>query len=138
MKMDNRATFSRRHHCLRLTFALAALILKDRAAAIRRSESPALDRDPFIGRAELDVSDLSIDVMDISAPKTVATVTLTNFGKLKRSFWSCFAQPTSGRCQCTMGLRQPPWTLPAQGRLRRRAYSVTGTVESFRAALISL
>jgi hypothetical protein len=107
MKMDNRATFSRRHHCLstcsysrhsgrfakqkrvtkeliakhfsgrfmgaiwdnrllpprefrwptpksvrNLTFALAALILKDRAAAIRQSESPALDRDPFIGRAE--------------------------------------------------------------------------------------
>jgi hypothetical protein len=78
------------------TFALAALILEDRAAAIRQGESPALDRDPFIGRAEWDVSDLSIDVMDTSAPKTVATVTLTNFGNLKRSFWSCFVQTTSG------------------------------------------
>jgi Protein of unknown function (DUF3828) len=63
------------------TFVLAALILEDRAAAIRQGESPALDRDPFIGRAEWDVSDLSIDVMDTSAPKTVATVTLTNFRK---------------------------------------------------------
>jgi hypothetical protein len=63
------------------TFALAALILEDRAAAIRQGESPTLDRDPFIGRAEWDVSDLSIDVMATSAPKTVATVTLTNFGK---------------------------------------------------------
>src|SRR5215470_17393979 len=53
------------------TFALAALILEDRAAAIRQGESPVLDRDPFIGRAEWDVSDLSIDVMDTGAPKTI-------------------------------------------------------------------
>jgi Protein of unknown function (DUF3828) len=63
------------------TFALAALILEDRAAAIGQGESPVLDRDPFIGRAEWDVSDLSIDVMDTGAPKTAGTVTLTNFGK---------------------------------------------------------
>lgn len=63
------------------TFALAALILEDRAAAIGQGESQVLDRDPFIGRADWDISDLSIDVMDTGAPKTVGTVTLTNFGK---------------------------------------------------------
>jgi hypothetical protein len=63
------------------TFALAALILEDRAAAIGQGEPPVLDRDPFIGRTEWDVSDLSIDVMDTGASKTVGTVTLTNFGK---------------------------------------------------------
>lgn len=63
------------------TSGLASLILEDRAAVTRQGESPALDRDPFIGRAEWDISDLSIDVTDTRAPKTVGTVTFNNFGK---------------------------------------------------------
>jgi hypothetical protein len=63
------------------TMGLASLILEDRAATIGQGEAPVLDRDPFIGSTEWDVSDLSIDVMDSGAPKTVGTVTLTNFGK---------------------------------------------------------
>jgi hypothetical protein len=63
------------------TFGLASLILEDRAAAIGQGESPMLDRDPFIGRAKWDISDLSIDVTDTGAPKTVGTVTFISFGK---------------------------------------------------------
>jgi hypothetical protein len=63
------------------TFGLASLILEDRAAAARQGESPVLDGDPFIGRPEWDISDLSIDVKDTGAPKTVGTVTFMNFGK---------------------------------------------------------
>ena len=63
------------------TFGIASLILEDRAAATGQSESPVLDRDPFIGRAEWDISDLSIDVTDTGAPKTVGTVTFINLGK---------------------------------------------------------
>jgi hypothetical protein len=40
-----------------------------------------LDGDPFIGHPEWDISDLSIDVKDTGAPKTVGTVTFVNFGK---------------------------------------------------------
>ena len=43
-----------------------------------------LDGDPFIGRPEWDISDLSIDVKDTGAPKTVGTVTFLNFGKLEK------------------------------------------------------
>ncbi len=46
------------------TFALASLILEDRAAATKQGESPVLGTDPFIGRPEWDVSDLSVDVKD--------------------------------------------------------------------------
>jgi len=63
------------------TYGLASLILEDRAAATTRGESPVLDGDPFIGHQEWDISDLSIDVKDTGAPKTVGTVTFVNFGK---------------------------------------------------------
>jgi hypothetical protein len=63
------------------TPGLALLILEDRAAASEQGESPALKSDPFIGRSEWDISDLSIDVKDTGAPKTVGTVTFVNFGK---------------------------------------------------------
>jgi hypothetical protein len=66
------------------TWALASLILEDRAAATELGESPVLRGDPFIGRPEWDISDFSIDVKDTSAPKTVGTVTLMNFGKPER------------------------------------------------------
>jgi hypothetical protein len=63
------------------TPGLALLILEDRAAATEQGESPALASDPFIGRSEWDISDLSIDVKDTAALKTVGTVTFLNFGK---------------------------------------------------------
>jgi len=62
------------------TFALASLILEDRAAATKQGESPALGTDPFIGRPEWDISDLSVDVKDTAGFKTVGTVTFINFG----------------------------------------------------------
>ena len=66
------------------TFALAALILEDRAAATKQGESPALGTDPFIGRPEWDISDLSVDVKDTAGSKTVGTVTFVNFGKTEK------------------------------------------------------
>ena len=63
------------------TAGLASLILEDRAAANERGESPVLESDPFIGRSEWDISDLSIDVKDMGALKAVGTVTFLNFGK---------------------------------------------------------
>jgi hypothetical protein len=66
------------------TPGLALLILEDRAAATAEGESPALKSDPFVGRSEWDISDLSIDVRDTGAPKTVGTVTFLNFGKPER------------------------------------------------------
>jgi Protein of unknown function (DUF3828) len=63
------------------TAGLALLILEDRAEATERGGSPVLEIDPFIGRPEWDISDLSIDVKDRGAPKTVGTVTFMNFGK---------------------------------------------------------
>jgi hypothetical protein len=63
------------------TAGLASLILEDRAAATARGESPVLEGDPFIGRLEWDISDLSIDVKDMGALKAVGTVTFLNFGK---------------------------------------------------------
>jgi hypothetical protein len=66
------------------TWALASLILEDRAAATKEGESPVLQDDPFIGRQEWDISDLSIDVKDTGAPKTIGTVTFMNFGKPER------------------------------------------------------
>jgi len=66
------------------TAGLASLILDDRAAATKQNESPALDGDPFIGRPEWDISDLSIDVKDTGAIKTMGTVTFMNFGKPER------------------------------------------------------
>src|SRR5260370_36539485 len=46
------------------TFALASLILEDRAAATKQGESSALGTDPFIGHPGWDVSDLSVVVKD--------------------------------------------------------------------------
>jgi hypothetical protein len=63
------------------TPGLASLILEGRAAATEQGESPVLESDPFIGRSEWDISDLSIDVKDTGAFKTVGTVTFLNFGK---------------------------------------------------------
>ena len=63
------------------TPGLALLILEDRAAATEQGESPALKSDPFIGRPEWDISDLSIDVKETGALKTVGTVSFLNFGK---------------------------------------------------------
>jgi hypothetical protein len=63
------------------TAGLALLILDDRTTATERGESAVLDGDPFVGRPEWDISDLSIDVKDTGAPKTVGTVTFMNFGK---------------------------------------------------------
>jgi hypothetical protein len=63
------------------TAGLALLILDDRTAATERGESAVLDGDPFVGRPEWDISDLSIDVKDTGGPKTVGTVTFLNFGK---------------------------------------------------------
>jgi hypothetical protein len=63
------------------TPGLALLILEDRAAATDQGEPRALASDPFIGRSEWDISDLSIDVKDTGALKTVGTVSFLNFGK---------------------------------------------------------
>jgi Protein of unknown function (DUF3828) len=63
------------------TPGLALLILEDRAAATGQGEPRALESDPFVGRSEWDISDLSIDVKDTGALKTVGTVTFLNFGK---------------------------------------------------------
>jgi hypothetical protein len=65
------------------TPGLSSLILEDRAAAAKRG-GRVLDNDPFIGRPEWDISDLSIDVKNTGEPKTVGTVTFSNFGKLER------------------------------------------------------
>src|SRR5258708_7027448 len=67
------------------TFALASLILEDRAAATKQGESPALGTDPFIGRPEWDISDLSVDVKDTAGFKTVGTVTFINFGNPEKA-----------------------------------------------------
>ena len=58
--------------------------VEDRAAATKQGGSPALGTDPFIGRSEWDVSDLSVDVKDTAGFKTVGTVTFINFGKPER------------------------------------------------------
>ena len=63
------------------TTGLAELILDDRAAAVKRGKPPALNGDPFIGRLEWDISDLSVDVKDTAGLKTVGTVSFLNFGK---------------------------------------------------------
>jgi len=63
------------------TAGLASLILEDRAAALEHGESPVLESDPFIGRSEWDISNLSVDVKDMGALKAVGTVTFLNFGK---------------------------------------------------------
>jgi hypothetical protein len=44
-------------------------------------EAPALAGDPFVGHQEWDITNLSIDVKDTGALKTVGIVTFTNSGK---------------------------------------------------------
>jgi hypothetical protein len=63
------------------TTGLAELILDDRAAATKQGESPVLNSDPFIGHAQWDISDLSVDAKDTAGFKTVGTVSFLNFGK---------------------------------------------------------
>src|SRR5258707_2585270 len=79
------------------TFALASLILEDRAAATKQGESPALGTDPFIGRLEWDVSDLSVDVKDTAGFKTAGTVTFINFGKPERVVLQLLRSGKEGR-----------------------------------------
>lgn len=66
------------------TYGLASLILEDRSAATTRGEPPVLDSDPFIGRREWDISNLSIEVKETGAPVAVGTVTFANFSKPER------------------------------------------------------
>src|SRR5260370_5066440 len=68
------------------TPGLALLILEDRAAATEQGESPALKSDPFIGRSEWDISDLSIDVKDTGALKTVGAVVFLTYSIYDRFF----------------------------------------------------
>lgn len=89
------------------SWALASLILEDRAAATKEGESPVLQDDPFIGRQEWDISDLSLDVKDTGGPKTVGTVTFMNFGKPERVVLSCFAQAGSGVSPTWNGILAP-------------------------------
>jgi Protein of unknown function (DUF3828) len=63
------------------TTGLAELILDDRAVATKQGESPVLNSDPFIGRSEWDISELSVNVKDTAGFKAVGTVTFLNFGK---------------------------------------------------------
>lgn len=63
------------------TVGLASLILDDRAAAAKRGAPPVLNTDPFVGRREWDISELSIDVKDTGALKTVGTVSFMNAGR---------------------------------------------------------
>jgi hypothetical protein len=66
------------------TPGLSSLILEDRAAAAKKGGPPVLDNDPFVGRSEWDISDLSIGVKNSDALKTVGTVTFSNFGRLEK------------------------------------------------------
>jgi hypothetical protein len=63
------------------TVGLASLILEDRVAAAKRGEPPVLDGDPFMGRQDWDVSNLSVEVKDASPFKAVGTVSFMNSGK---------------------------------------------------------
>jgi hypothetical protein len=63
------------------TVGLASLILEDRAMSAKRGETPVLDGDPFIGHQDWDISNLSVEVKDTGAFKTIGTVTFMNAGK---------------------------------------------------------
>jgi hypothetical protein len=58
------------------TVGLASLIIEDRTL-----EPSALERDPFVGHREWDISNLAIAVKGIGAFKATGTVTFTNDGK---------------------------------------------------------
>jgi Protein of unknown function (DUF3828) len=59
--------------------SLAAAMIKDAAAAAKRSEVPELDGDPFVDAQDWDIADLKINVKMDGAAKAVGTVTFTNF-----------------------------------------------------------
>jgi uncharacterized protein DUF3828 len=63
------------------TVGLASLILEDRAAAAKRGEPPVLDGDPFMGRQDWDISNLSVEVKDAGAFKATGTVSFMDAGK---------------------------------------------------------
>jgi hypothetical protein len=66
------------------TVGLASLILEDRATAAKRGEPPVLSGDPFVGHQDWDISNLSIEVKDTGALKTIGIVTFTNSGKSEK------------------------------------------------------
>jgi hypothetical protein len=63
------------------TAGLALLIIEDEVVKIKHDEPPALDRDPFVGHREWDISDLAIEVKQIGGFKAIGTVTFTNSSK---------------------------------------------------------
>jgi len=66
------------------TVGLASLILEDRATAAKRGEPPVLSGDPFVGHQDWDISNVSIEVKDTGALKTIGIVTFTNSGKSEK------------------------------------------------------
>ncbi len=60
---------------------LASLILDDSVEANGRGVPPALGGDPFVGRQDWQISDLSIDVKEYGPVKATGIVAFTNFGQ---------------------------------------------------------
>jgi hypothetical protein len=60
------------------TAGLALLIIEDEVLKIKHDEPPVLDRDPFVGHREWDISDLAIEVKQTGRFKAIGTVTFTN------------------------------------------------------------
>ena len=58
--------------------ALAAAIIKDRAAAAKRNEVPTLNGDPFIDAQDWEIANLKIDMKPMGG-KAAAAVAYTNF-----------------------------------------------------------
>ena len=63
--------------------SLAALMIKDQAAATKRGEVGALDGDPFIDAQDWELKDVDIRVADTGPGKANATVTFVMFDKPK-------------------------------------------------------
>lgn len=59
---------------------MASLILDDNLAVGRPGAALVLGSDPFVGRENWDIADLSVDVKETGA-KAIGTVSFTNFGK---------------------------------------------------------
>lgn len=59
---------------------LAAMILKDRAAAAKRDDVPTLDGDAFVGHQDWEIVNMAIDVQE-DGDKATATVSFTNSGQ---------------------------------------------------------
>lgn len=66
------------------TVGLASLIGDDRLSASKRGEPPVLDGDPFVGRQDWDISNLTIAVKEGGALKATGTVSFTNAGKAEK------------------------------------------------------